>query len=166
MHNQNIFITNTSLKLVKISAIDEGNLIFNFLPESHHREQEMNRHEFEPFCKLYLLTIFLHSIKRLIISTDVFSAYKAGMTLRRAMHHAVGNDDLCTVCNAFCIVRNEKVYSDHQLSHSCSSPYQLYSVCSTHRAHLFTIDWILRFMEYKSYTTATNHSNSILCRNR
>ena len=26
------------------------------------------------------------------------------MTLHRAMHHAVGNDDLCTVCNAFCIV--------------------------------------------------------------
>ena len=52
------------------------------------------------------------------------------MALLRSLHNAVSNDDLYSVqCVLDCFlvsVRPKTVYSDDQLSHSCSNPYKLH----------------------------------------
>ena len=78
---------------------------------------------------------------------SVFSAYIVGVALHCALHHAVSSDDIyffamhsgllsCFLCPVP-DVSTEPVYSDDQLSRSCSNPYKLYISASNIRQSIF-----------------------------
>ena len=137
---------------------DLGNTSCLIKASGHHRKTEMNRRKSAPLVN-YICRLSSANQNARHKHWIVFSAYKMGVALHCVLHHAVSNNDLYIaksmiyplyilfVCSVQCIldclpasVSTETVYkgyiilfavySDDQLSYSCSNPIYMYNYIS------------------------------------
>ena len=80
--------------------MDLRNASFLITASGHHWGREMSRQKSEPLvnCICWLSPANQKAYHKHWI---VFSAYRMGVALHRALHYAVSNDDFYIVCNAF-----------------------------------------------------------------